>query len=178
MAYILYDNDCENMNRIARKIQSGIQREYPVCNLMTINNIEESTLNSAKCIIFGCESGMTGVAYTMAKFMDKTRDRFENQIWKNKLAAGFTLNNGANSSRTIEDLCNFAARHSMIWISQGHLAENEGHGAFYGSSVTRINSNKSFLGCITTLEEADLTAEYFGRRIGQQLNILLNPIRY
>lgn len=178
MACILYDNDCENMNRIARKIQSGIREEYPICNLMTINNIDEPTLNSAKCIIFGCESGMTGVAHTMAAFMDRTRDRFENQSWKNKLAAGFTLNNGANSNRTIEDLCNFAARHSMIWISQGHLAENEGRDVFYGSSVTRVNSNKSFLGCITTIDQADLTAECFGRRIGQQINLLLNTIRY
>ena len=48
----------------------------------------------------------------------------------------------------------------MIWIPQGHLAENEGTG------MRGINKNKSYLGCIS--EENDFTPFFFGKRIAQQ----------
>ena len=60
----------------------------------------------------------------------------------------------------------------MIWIPQGHLEENEGQNRPMG---TTVNSNKSYLGCIATLHNTDLTGETFGRRIRQQTERLLNP---
>ena len=178
MSVIVYDADCAAVHDIAMKIQRGVEQTNITCQLMSLDTISDQILEGAHCIIFGCKTGITpGVSYKMARFMERTRDKFENQIWKNKLSAGFTTNAGAGATCTIEDLCNFAARHSMIWISQGHLAENEGRQAFYGSSTTRVNSNKSYLGCIATPEQSDLTAEIFGKRIGQRMNELLNHNR-
>jgi hypothetical protein len=178
MIVILYDNECDITHRTALRIKAGIEREIVPCYLMSIDDVDIARLTLARCIIFGCRSGFTGrVTYNMARFMERTRGDFENQIWKNKFAAGFTTDNGVNSKDTIEDLCNFAAKHTMIWIPQGHLAENEGHRAFQNNHNAKINSNKSFLGCIPTTDEGDLTADYFGRRIGKQVDTLLNLMR-
>jgi len=130
-------------------------------------------LGRADTIIFGCKSGITpGLSYGMLEFMDRTQDRFLNQVWKNKFASAFTFDEGSNSIKTLEDIFAFACKHSMIWIPQGHLAENEGHNRPTG---TTVNSNKSYLGCITTLQNTDLTAETFGRRMSEQTERLLNP---
>jgi hypothetical protein len=59
----------------------------------------------------------------------------------------------------------------MIWIPQGHLEENEGQNR---PADTTINSNKSYLGCIASVDHTDLTAETFGRRISEQTDRLLN----
>lgn len=173
MIVILYDSDYNLTHILAQKIRTGIEQCGQVCQLMEINNINEQNLDSSECIIFGCQSEfLPGVSYKMAKYMNKTRGIFENQIWKNKLAAGFTPDAGTNSLNIIQEFCNFAAKHSMIWISQGHLTENEAHTV---PQNRRVNSNNSFLGCIASGEHSDFTAEYFGRRIAQQTRRLLNP---
>jgi multimeric flavodoxin WrbA len=172
MIVILYDAECHMTQGIALRIKAGINQE---CQLMGIDTIDYGIINQASTIIFGCRTGFTpGVSYRMLRFMDRSYDRFANQLWKNKFAAGFTTDTGSNSTRVIEDICMFTAKHSMIWIPQGHLAENEGHNRPRG---TRVNSNKSYLGCIASLEDNDLTAESFGRRISQQTERLLNPIQ-
>lgn len=173
MIVILYDSDCHITHTIAQRILSGLQSENVTARLMSVDGVNEARLNLADCIIFGCRTGFTpGITTKMSQFMDSTRDRFENQAWKNKFAAGFTTSTGSNSTNVIQDFCNFAAKHSMLWISQGHLEENEGHNR---PIDTRINSNSSFLGCTASVSQGNLTAEYFGRRVAQQTKRLLNP---
>ena len=168
MIVILYDSESDEIHRIALKIRSGISGN---CELMALNNISYSFLGRADTIIFGCKSGFTpGLSHRMLQFMDSSHDRFVNQVWKNKFAAGFTVGEGV---KTLEDLFAFACKHSMIWIPQGHLEENEGSSRPIG---TTVNSNKSYLGCIGTLRNLDLTAETFGRRISQQTR-RLNPMQ-
>jgi len=170
MIVILYDPEISDLRLLALKIKGGIDNENQRNLLMPLNLIDEDILDSAKCIIFGCHSGINGdISTGMLEFMNSTSSKFHNQIWKNKLAAGFTT----GSQKTIEDLCNFAAKNSMIWITQGHLAENEGSHVFFGSSRTRVNSNRSFLGCISMPEQYDLTASCFGTRIAQQCSRFL-----
>jgi len=169
MIVILYDSESEEIQRVVSRIRNGIGN----CEIMTLDNISYSVLGRADTIIFGCKSGLTpGISQGMLEFMDHSHDRFANQVWKNKFAAGFTIGEGSTTVKTLEDLFAFACKHSMIWIPQGHLEENEGQNRSMG---TTINSNKSYLGCIATLRNTDLTAETFGRRIRQQTERLLNP---
>jgi flavodoxin len=175
MIVILYDDECDIIQSIALKIRHGIQINNMSAYLMPLSTLDKTILNSAKCIIFGCRTGImgTGVSETMLKFMNQSLDIFENQTWKNKMASGFTTDSGSASEFTILDFCKFAAKHSMIWISQGHLAENEGQHI----SIERVNCNKSFLGCITGSNPMDLTGELFGRRISYQVNRIRNVSR-
>jgi multimeric flavodoxin WrbA len=169
MIVILYDSESEEIQRLVSRIRNGIGN----CETMSLDNVSYSLLGRADTIIFGCKSGFTpGLSLRMLHFMDRTQDRFLNQVWKNKFAAGFTIDEGSSSIQTLEGLFAFACKHSMIWIPQGHLEENEGHNRPTG---TTVNRNKSYLGCIATLQNTDLTAETFGRRISQQTSRLLNP---
>jgi len=170
MIVILYDSESEEIQRVVSRIRNGMGGR---CETMTLNNISYSVLERADTIIFGCKSGLTpGISQGMLEFMNRTHDRFVNQAWKNKFAAGFTIGQGSTTLKTLEDLFAFSCKHSMIWIPQGHLEENEGQNKPMG---TKINTNKSYLGCIASLENIDITAETFGRRISQQTHRLLNP---
>jgi multimeric flavodoxin WrbA len=169
MIVILYDSETEEIQHIVSRIRNGIIGN---CETMSLENISYSILERADTIIFGCKSGLTpGLSHRMLLFMNRTHDRFLNQAWKNKFAAGFTIDEGSTSMKTLEDLFAFACKHSMIWIPQGNLEENEGSNRPMG---TRVNSNKSYLGCIASLQNTDLTAETFGRRISQQTSRLIN----
>ena len=172
MIVILYDSETEEIQRVVSRIRNGIIGN---CETMNLDNVSYSVLERADAIIFGCKSGITpGVSLKMLEFMNRTYDRFVNQVWKNKFAAGFTVGEGSTTMKTLEDLFAFACKHSMIWIPQGHLEENEGQNRPFG---TTVNRNKSYLGCIASLQNTDLTAETFGRRISQQTERLLNPRR-
>jgi len=165
---IVYDPSCDLTKNIALNIMSGIEEEDVAVMLIDCNEPDYEYLDSSKLIIFGCPAGrILGVSENMANFMRKSQDRFENQVWKNKLSAGFTTI-GIDSSGIIEDFCRFAAKHSMLWIPQGRIEENEGSRGF-----TDVNLNKSYLGCITHAN--DITATVFGKRLGKQSRLHLFP---
>ena len=169
MIVILYDSESEEIQRVVSRIRNGMSGR---CETMSLDNISHSILERADTILFGCKSGLTpGLSHRMLEFMDRTQDRFINQVWRNKFASGFTIGEGSSSIKTLEDLFAFACKHSMIWIPQGHLEETGGQNMPIG---TTVNSNKSYLGCIATLRNTDLTAEIFGRRIREQTERLLN----
>jgi hypothetical protein len=161
MIVILYDPESNTTHEIAKKIRTGIEHENKTCILMDLADVDLNTLISAKAIVFGCHAGfLSGVSQSMVKFMNYTKtDIFENQNFKNKFAAGFTTRQGCDSTGVIEDICAFSAKHSMIWISQGNIAENE------GADHIEINRNRSYLGCISSWN--DVTPIFFGRRIAQ-----------
>lgn len=161
MIVILYDYECSHICNIAQLIKNGVESENEVCPLMNLRNIDFEKLQSANGIIFGCCAGFfSGISEKMMNFMNSTVDRFENQNWKNKCAAGFTSNIESDATKVIDTFINFSARQSMIWIPQGHIAENE------ASGTRGINKNKSYLGCISG--ENDTTPFFFGKRIAQQ----------
>ena len=56
-------------------------------------------------------------------FLDATSGRWQEQRWKNKLAAGFTNSAGLNGDKlaTLQQLALFAMQHSMIWVGLGLL---------------------------------------------------------
>ena len=172
MIVILYDSSCNETEFIAEHIKRGIERDLNTCIFMRLNNIDFHVLDSARLIIFGCPTNtINGISQEMFNFMNKTNDRFENQVWKNKLAAGFT-NVSSDSKKTIEELCNFSAKHSMLWIPQGHIAENcklENHDPLRRD----INKIKSYLGCISGFN--DKTGIFFGRHISYQCRLHLFP---
>lgn len=164
---IIYDPSCDLTKEIALNIVRGIEEQDVSVKLIDCNEPDYEYLDFCKLIVFGCPTGkLLGVSENMAKFMRKSEHHFENQAWKNKLAAGFTTI-GTDSSGIIEDFCRFAAKHSMLWIPQGHIEENEGR------KFSDVNLNKSYLGCIT--DPSHITATLFGKRLGKQSRLHLFP---
>jgi NAD(P)H dehydrogenase (quinone) len=178
---IVSDLPTERSREIASRIKDGIRSLYDIEIIeMNIYNVDINTLINSSAIIFGCPTSMGAPSALFKGFMEETRGEFYNQTFKNKLAAGFTFGdaNSGDKHSTLQTLCSFASQHSMLWISQGHLAENEG-----AAANAMINENRSYLGNITEIplnnqghanNEPHInnlqTAYYFGKRIGDIVN--------
>jgi NAD(P)H dehydrogenase (quinone) len=67
-------------------------------------------LDGADAIIFGAPTYMAGPSAPFKAFADATSDRWAEQRWKNKLAAGFTNSAGLNGDKlaTLQQFALFA----------------------------------------------------------------------
>jgi len=103
-----------------------------------INNYNIADLISADTIIFGCHTVMGGVSSEFKLFMEYLDGTWQNQSLKNKMSAGFTTGHSRfDKIGTLQELSMFSAMHSMIWISQGHIAENSEYSRL---KINRLNT--------------------------------------
>ena len=103
-------------------------------------------LHQADTLIFGCPTYMGTISAEFKTFMESTGKFWYKQIWKNKLAAGFTTSSTSNGDKlnTLQQLSIFAAQHSMIWISTGIMPEFEND-----KQTPKPNGMASYLGLMT-----------------------------
>lgn len=134
-------------------------------------------LDAADAIIFGCPTYMGSGSAALKAFMEESLlPQFVERRWQDKLAAGFTNSAGMSGDKllTLQQLAGFAAQHGMIWISLG-----EPPGWLKSTdSADDPNCLASFLGLmaksnadqgpdLAPLPSDRVTAEHFGRRIGE-----------
>ena len=133
-------------------------------------------LAAADAIVFGAPTYM-GSAHGLFKlFLEAAFTPWLDQVWKDKIAAGFTNSASRAGDKLIalEQFAVFAAQMGMIWIGVG----DPPGGNFTGSRYSDVNVAGSWLG-VSTQSFADgdgenaphagdrLTAERFGRRIAR-----------
>ncbi|GEA08255.1 flavodoxin [Alteromonas sp. KUL42] len=128
-----------------------------------------SKLGECDAIVFGSPTYMGGVASQFKAFADATSELWCEQLWANKLAAGFTCGSALNGdqSSTLYYMITLACQHGMLWVSVD---------AAHGYTKKNINRLGSQLGVVAqttseSLHEIDLaTAHYLGKRIAGLLN--------
>lgn len=83
-------------------------------------------LAAADCIIFGSPTYMGSVSWQFKKFADASSKPWFSQVWKDKLAAGFTNSASMNGDKlsTLHYLFTLAMQHSMMWVGLGMLPSN------------------------------------------------------
>lgn len=122
-----------------------------------------SILDRATTIVMGCPTYMGSVPAPFKIFMDATSQRWGEQRWADKLAAGFTHSAGLSGDKlnVLTTLTIFAAQHGMVWVGMGEAATLKG-----------ANRLGSYLGLMTQSDfqgqppESDLaTATAFGKRL-------------
>jgi NAD(P)H dehydrogenase (quinone) len=135
-----------------------------------------SSLDDADAIVFGAPTYMAGPSAPFKAFLDATSSRWEQQRWKDKLAAGFTNSAGMNGDKlnTLQALALFAMQHSMVWVGLGLLPGNHTS----QGSPDDLNRLAGFLGAMAQ-SNADqppelappasdrATAEHLGLRVAQ-----------
>lgn len=171
---IIYHSGYGHTKVVAEHIAQGAKRILPsVCLLTTKEAIEKPTLlQVADTLVFGSPTYFGNVSAEFKLFMESTGSTWAQQLWKNKLAAGFTNSSSTNGDKlnTLISLSLFAAQHSMLWIPLGLLPKYDEH----GKQLPEHNGMASYLGLMTLsnnahqtfTEPADLmTAELFGQQI-------------
>lgn len=102
--------------------------------------------NAADAIIFGAPTYMGSASAPFAAFMDASSKLWTKQLWKDKVAAGFT-NSGSQSGdklNTLVQMMLFAMQHGMVWVGLGLLPGNNTS----KGSVSDINRLGSFAGAM------------------------------
>jgi NAD(P)H dehydrogenase (quinone) len=144
--------------------------------LVSVDEIDDhwELLDAADAIIFGTPTYMAGPSAPFKAFLDATSARWQEQRWKDKLAAGFTNSAGMNGDKlaTLQALSLFAMQHGMVWVGLGLLPGNHTS----SGSADDLNRLAGFLGAMAQSnadEPADVvppvadrrTAEHLGARV-------------
>lgn len=162
----------EAVGRGARSVAGTQVRMIPV------EEIDQywQSLDDADAIIMGAPTYMGSVSAGMKRFMEGTVERYFEQRWRGKLAAGFS--NSASQSgdklNTLVDIALFAAQHGMLWVNLGLVAGNDSS----TGSADELNRLGGWLGAMAQ-SNADQgpdvappgadrrTAEHLGRRVAE-----------
>ena len=172
---IVYHSNFGHTRLVAEAILSGARQISGDSQLLSTSEAiaQAEKLHQAHGIIFGSPTYFGSVSSEFKKFIEFTGSFWYRQLWKDKIAAGFTTSSTTNGDKlgTLMQLSLFAAQHSMIWVSTGILPvfkediqqpEPNGMASYLGFMCQSNNSLK------TLQPPADLsTAIRFGKRVAQ-----------
>jgi NAD(P)H dehydrogenase (quinone) len=128
-----------------------------------------ASLNSADAIIFGTPTYMGGVAAQFKAFVDGVSSTWAQQLWKDKIAGGFTHSGGLSGDKqgTLIYLAINANQHSMIWVGAGEMTQPNGvnrlgsYMGVMGQAVPDFSGTKT-----VELDAGDrLSCELYGQRL-------------
>ncbi len=131
-------------------------------------------LHKSDAIVFGTPTYMGTVSAEFKKFMESSSVAWFGQLWKDKIAGGFT-NSGSPSGdklNALQTLSVFAAQQSMVWVSTGMMPTYTGPddpastnrlGSYLGPTAQSSNASPD----VTPPIADRLTAEAYGKRIAE-----------
>lgn len=174
---IPYHSGYGHTEKVAYHVSTGAKRHANV-SLINVTDMSEENwalLDQSHAIIFGSPTYMGGVSAQYKHFIDKASVRWFKQVWRDKIAAGFTNSGSLSGDKlsTLQQLSINALQHGMIWVGQVEMAPSlVGEQTAPVESINRIGS---YLGLMTqsnndssdvTPPKGDLlTAELFGERV-------------
>jgi NAD(P)H dehydrogenase (quinone) len=129
---IVFHSGYGHTARLAEAVIAGATEAGATAHKLAIDaegNLAESdwdTLVKADAVIFGTPTYMGGPSWQFKKFADASSKPWFGQVWKDKVAAGFTNSATMNGDKfsTIQYLMTFAMQHSMVWIGTGLMPAN------------------------------------------------------
>ncbi len=171
---IVYHSGYGHTKVVAERILKGARQILPNVQLITSKEaiVQSHLMEEADTIVFGSPTYFGNVSAEFKLFMESTGGVWARQLWKDKLAAGFTNSSSMNGDKlnTLTNLALFAAQHGMVWIPLGIMPQYDSA----GKQLLEPNGMASYLGLMTLssnshtefYEPTDLyTAELFGQRI-------------
>ena len=129
---IIYHSGYGHTKKQAEAVHAGAASAGAQAELIAIDpegNISESNwarLAAADAIIFGSPTYMGSVSWQFKKFADASSKPWFSQVWKDKIAAGFTNSATMNGDKlsTLHYMFTFSMQHSMIWVGTGIMPSN------------------------------------------------------
>ena len=133
------------------------------------------TLAAADAIIMGSPTYMGGASWQFKKFADASSKPWFSQLWKNKIAAGFTNSASLNGDKhsTLHYFFTLAMQHGMIFVGTGMMPANSSKAQRndvnrMGSFAGAMAQSDSDVGADIAPPPGDLeTAKLFGARVAE-----------
>jgi NAD(P)H dehydrogenase (quinone) len=178
---IIYFSGTGHTHLMAEAISTGVQKK-PDAKVQLLRITGEqiingrwkdeammTSLNSADAIIFGSPTYMGGVAAQFKAFVDGASGAWAQQLWKDKIAGGFTHSGGLSGDKqgTLIYLAINASQHSMIWVGAGEMSQPNGVNRLGSYTGVMGQAVPDFTGTKTVeLDPGDrLSCELYGQRI-------------
>lgn len=170
---IVFHSESGSTEAIAKSVMHGLKQAGAEVYIVSCKGkVDIAKLNQSDAIIFGCPTYYGTLSGEMKLFMDKLYEIWSNQLWKDKVAAGFTDSAALNGDKlnVLMQFTLFAMQHSMIWVGLETMPREQRKKLPF-----QYNRMGSWLGLMSQTEdtgitkaapESDhLTAELFGKRI-------------
>jgi multimeric flavodoxin WrbA len=169
---------------LAEAVRAGAADAGAEGHLIDVGTITEeqwAVLDRSDAVVFGSPTYMGTASAAFHAFAEATSKRWAGQVWRDKLAAGFT-NSGSKSGDKLHTLQFFqilAAQLGMHWVNLGLLpgwnsstaSENDLNrlGVFTGAAAqTDVDGGPD------AVHKADVaTAEHLGRRVARTAAVFL-----
>jgi NAD(P)H dehydrogenase (quinone) len=176
---IVYHSGYGHTVKAAEAVKAGAVDAGGDVELIAIDaegNITEAqwaSLAAAKAIVFGSPTYMGTVSWQFKKFADASSKPWFTQVWKDKIAAGFTNSATMNGDKlsTLHYLFTLAQQHGMVWVGTGLMPSNSKAATrndinYLGSSAGLMTQSPSDSKPDEGPLPGDLeTAKLFGKRI-------------
>ena len=106
--------------------RAGTATLYPIDAEGNLPDGTWEALAAADAIVMGSPTYMGSVSWQFKKFADASSKPWFGQVWKDKVAAGFTNSASTNGDKsgTLDYLYHLAMQHGMVWIGTGMLPSN------------------------------------------------------
>ena len=131
-----------------------------------------ASLGTADAIIMGSPTYMGSVSWQFKKFADASSKPWFNQVWKDKIFAGFTISATMNGDKlsTLHYLFTLAMQHGGIWVGTAQMPSNTKAAQrndinFVGSSSGAMAQSPSDASPAEMLPGDLETARLFGQRV-------------
>jgi multimeric flavodoxin WrbA len=170
---VLYHSGYGHTKKVAEAVaESAGAQLMPIDAEGNISEADWGTLAAADAIIFGTPTYMGGPSWQFKKVADASSKPWYGQVWKDKIAAGFTNSATLNGDKqgTIHYLFTLSQQHGMVWAGMGLKAPND-----KAATRDQVNNLGGYAGLITqtpsdaSAEEmvpGDIaTAKHFGGRV-------------
>ncbi len=169
MIALPYFSGAGHTAKLAAAIAEGAGKAHPI-DVSQITDRDWGILDAAPAIVFGSPTYMGSTAARFDAFLEEASSRWPNQLWADKIAAGFTVATHGSGDKLIalQRMSIYAAQMGMIWVGQREI------GAPVNPDHAGINRDGCWLGLTATssrdksqlIEAQDLeTARRFGARI-------------
>lgn len=170
---VVFHSGYGHTQRMAQSVADGAQGE--LLQIDADGNLPEGgwdTLAAADAIVFGSPTYMGSVSWQFKKFADASSKPWYSQVWKDKLAAGFTNSANLNGDKhsTLHYFITLAMQHSMVWVGTGMMPVN--NKAATRNDINNVGSSSGLMTATPSDASVDemvpgdiATAKAFGERL-------------
>ncbi len=166
---IVYYTGHGHTRRLAEAVAEGAAPARMI-DVETMSDADWAALDAADAVVFGTPTYMGSSAAVFDGFLEEAASRWEDQLWADKIAGGFTVGTypAGDKLSTLIRLAVYAAQMGMIWVGPTEIGppvnpDNpglNGDGSNLGMTATSSRDKEQLID-IGDLE----TARRFGVRI-------------